>query len=75
MARYQDQEESVAKSVLVDGFFRTGDAGYIDDDGFIYLTDRVKELIKVKGCVITRKTTSAMLESLTRLLQKSSCPR
>ena len=31
-------------------FFRfLGDIGYVDEDGFFYVTDRLKELIKVKG--------------------------
>lgn len=32
-----------------DGFFGTGDIGYVDHHGYIYIVDRAKEMIKVKG--------------------------
>jgi len=34
---------------FVDGFFRTGDVGYFDDDEFIHLVDRAKEIFKYYG--------------------------
>ncbi|KAE9279358.1 hypothetical protein PF008_g28390 [Phytophthora fragariae] len=46
---YFKNPEETAKSITDDGFVHTGDVGYIDDDGFIFIVDRVKEMIKYKG--------------------------
>ena len=46
---YHNNAEATASSLTADGFFKTGDIGYEDEDGNMYITDRVKELIKYKG--------------------------
>ncbi|KKY26440.1 hypothetical protein UCRPC4_g01459 [Phaeomoniella chlamydospora] len=46
---YWKRPEETAKCLSPDGWFRTGDVGFQDDDGHFYITDRVKELIKYKG--------------------------
>jgi 4-coumarate--CoA ligase len=46
---YHNNAEATSSSLTPDGFFKTGDIGYEDEDGNMYITDRVKELIKYKG--------------------------
>ncbi|MFN7709954.1 MAG: long-chain-fatty-acid--CoA ligase [Holosporales bacterium] len=36
-------------SCLIDGFLHTGDVGYMDEDGYIYLVDRIKDMIVCSG--------------------------
>jgi 4-coumarate--CoA ligase len=46
---YHNNPAATASSKTPDGFFKTGDLGYEDEHGNMYITDRVKELIKFKG--------------------------
>lgn len=49
MLGYWNKPEETAKTIDVDGWLKTGDAGYVDDDGFLFLTDRVKDMIVSGG--------------------------
>ena len=48
MLGYWNQPVATA-DVFIDGFLRTGDVATIDDDGFIYIVDRLKDMIAVGG--------------------------
>ena len=48
MQEYWDKPEQTRNS-LVDGWYRTGDAGRVDDNGYLYLADRVKDMIVAGG--------------------------
>ncbi|GAB7356562.1 hypothetical protein MBLNU459_g7296t2 [Dothideomycetes sp. NU459] len=46
---YLANQKETTETFGSDGFLRTGDIGSIDDQGFIHIVDRIKEMIKVKG--------------------------
>lgn len=48
MQGYLHQPEETAKTINADGWLRTGDLGHMDEDGFVFVTGRIKELI-IKG--------------------------
>jgi acyl-CoA synthetase (AMP-forming)/AMP-acid ligase II len=48
MLRYHNLPEATAKD-LTDGWVHTGDAGYMDDEGYLYLKDRIKDMVVSGG--------------------------
>ena len=46
---YYNNPEEIANDFTEDGFLRTGDAGYIDKEGNIFITERIKELMKTSN--------------------------
>jgi acyl-CoA synthetase (AMP-forming)/AMP-acid ligase II len=39
------QDEEATSAAFSNGYFKTGDLGYLDEDGFIYIVDRIKDII------------------------------
>jgi long-chain acyl-CoA synthetase len=49
MKGYWKNPEATANSMTADGFFRTGDVGLMDEDGFVYIVDRTKDMLLCGG--------------------------
>ncbi|MEU1960097.1 AMP-binding protein [Nocardia sp. NPDC019304] len=59
MAGYLPAAETA--HAFADGWYRTGDVGYVDEQGWIRLTDRAKEMIKVRGFQVAPAEIEAVL--------------
>ncbi|SFN13429.1 Acyl-CoA synthetase (AMP-forming)/AMP-acid ligase II [Pseudonocardia ammonioxydans] len=49
MSGYWQKPEATAAAVTPDGWLRSGDGGHIDADGYVYVTDRIKDMIVSGG--------------------------
>ncbi|GAA5316208.1 MAG: long-chain fatty acid--CoA ligase [Candidatus Pelagadaptatus aseana] len=45
MKGYWNRPEATAEAIDEKGWFHTGDAGYLDEDGFLFISDRVKDMV------------------------------
>ena len=63
MKGYLNLPDTTKASITEDGWFRTGDIGYFDEEGCFYITDRLKELIKVKGLQVAPAELEALLQN------------
>ena len=49
MAGYSNRPAETAAALTADGWLRTGDGGFVDGEGYLFLTDRVKDMIVSGG--------------------------
>jgi acyl-CoA synthetase (AMP-forming)/AMP-acid ligase II len=63
MKGYLNDPQATASTIDAEGWLHTGDVGYADEDGYFYVVDRVKELIKYKGLQVAPAELEAVLLS------------
>ncbi|GLT74414.1 hypothetical protein SLA2020_462150 [Shorea laevis] len=63
MKGYFSNADATASTLDSEGWLKTGDICYIDEDGFIFIVDRLKELIKYKGYQVPPAELEALLHT------------
>jgi len=63
MNGYWQREEATREAIDSDGFFKTGDIGIIDDEGYLKIVDRVKDMIIVSGFNVYPNEVEAVIYS------------
>ncbi|KAF2310183.1 hypothetical protein GH714_007100 [Hevea brasiliensis] len=74
MKGYFFNPEATSSTLNSEGWLRTGDVCYIDDDGFIFVVDRLKELIKYKGYQVPPAELEALLLTHTEIADAAVIP-
>ncbi|XP_010477290.1 PREDICTED: 4-coumarate--CoA ligase-like 4 [Camelina sativa] len=71
---YFRNEEATNETINVEGWLKTGDLCYIDEDGFLFVVDRLKELIKYKGYQVPPAELEALLITHPDILDAAVIP-
>ncbi len=68
-AGYWNDPAKTAEAFFPDGWFRTGDVGHLDDEGFLYLTDRKKDMILSGGENIASSEVERVIYDMPEVLE------
>ncbi|MFQ5568955.1 MAG: 4-coumarate--CoA ligase family protein [Rhodothermales bacterium] len=63
MKGYHNKPDATRDMIDDEGWLHTGDVGYIDEDGYFFIIDRVKELIKYKGLQVAPAELESVVQS------------
>ncbi|KAD2393724.1 hypothetical protein E3N88_40701 [Mikania micrantha] len=74
MKGYVGDKEAINTMVDSDGWLRTGDLCYFDNEGFLFVVDRLKELIKYKGYQVPPAELEHILQSHPDILEAAVIP-
>jgi long-chain acyl-CoA synthetase len=69
MREYWNQPEETAKVLTKEGWFHTGDLGFMDKDGFVELVDRKKDMILVSGFNVYPSEVEEVVASHAKVLE------
>ena len=64
MMGYLNRPEATAETIVEDGWLRTGDIARVDEQGYLFIVDRLKELIKFKGFQVAPAELEATLVAM-----------
>jgi acyl-CoA synthetase (AMP-forming)/AMP-acid ligase II len=74
MKGYLDNPEATAATINADGWLQTGDIGYVDEAGYFYIADRLKELIKYNAYQVAPAELEALLLTHDDILDAAVVP-
>jgi acyl-CoA synthetase (AMP-forming)/AMP-acid ligase II len=74
MLGYLDEPEKTRECLTEDGWLHSGDIGYVDEDGYYYIVDRLKELIKYKGFQVAPAELEAVICSFDKVTDCAVIP-
>ncbi|WWC93048.1 uncharacterized protein L201_008012 [Kwoniella dendrophila CBS 6074] len=74
MKCYLGDEEATQKAIDAEGWLDTGDIGYVDEEGFLYIKDRLKDIIIRGGENITSSEVENALYSLSYISEVAALP-
>jgi acyl-CoA synthetase (AMP-forming)/AMP-acid ligase II len=74
MLGYLNLPDATAQSIDAEGWYHTGDIGYADDDGYFFVVDRLKELIKYSGYQVAPAELEAVLVSHPAIAEAAVIP-
>lgn len=75
MQGYLEEPQKTKDCLDADGWLATGDIAKIDEEGYVYITDRLKELIKFKGFQVAPAELEALLVTHPAILDAVVIPR
>jgi long-chain acyl-CoA synthetase len=75
MKGYWKRPEETAECLSEDGWLRTGDVGRLDEDGYLYVLERKKEMIKYKGYQVAPAELEAILFEHPAVLDAAVVPK